>query len=163
MDFSPGAIEGIIWKPLQFYNDKRGWLCEVFRHDELPAEFHPAMAYVSQTAPGVARGPHEHALQADCFAFLGPGEFVLHLWDNRPQSPTFGRYESALVGEDRPMVVVIPPGVVHAYQNVSSVPGWVFNCPNQLYRGEGKQEPVDEIRHEDDSHSPFKVPRRRAA
>jgi dTDP-4-dehydrorhamnose 3,5-epimerase len=163
MDFSPGAIDGIIWKPLRFFNDKRGWLCEIFRHDELPAEFHPAMAYVSQTEPGVARGPHEHVLQADCFAFLGPGEFVLHLWDNRRESPTFGRYESALVGEDRPMVVIIPPGVVHAYQNVSSAPGWVFNCPNQLYRGEGKQEPVDEIRHEDEPHSPFKIPRRRAA
>ena len=163
MDFTPGTIDGIIWKPLRFLSDQRGWLCEIFRHDELPAEFHPAMAYVSQTEPGVARGPHEHVEQADCFGFLGPGEFVLHLWDNRPHSPTFGRYESALVGQDRPMVVVIPPGVVHAYENVGAIGGWVFNCPNQLYRGAGRQQPVDEIRHEEDPHSPFRIPRRQAA
>jgi dTDP-4-dehydrorhamnose 3,5-epimerase len=159
----PATIDGVIWKPLRLFNDARGWLCEIFRDDELPAEFHPAMAYVSETKPGVCRGPHEHVAQADCFAFLGPGDFMLHLWDNRPASASRGAYQAALVGQSRPMVVVIPPGVVHAYENVSATPGWVINCPNQLYRGAGKQEPVDEIRHEDDPTSPFQIPRRRAA
>jgi dTDP-4-dehydrorhamnose 3,5-epimerase len=163
MQFREAAIDGVIWKPLRFFNDSRGWLCEIFRHDELPPEFHPAMAYVSETRPGVCRGPHEHVAQADCFGFLGPSNFMLHLWDNRPLSPTYSHYQSALVGAHRPMVVVIPPGVVHAYQNVGSGPGWVINCPNQLYRGAGKCEPVDEIRHEDDPESVFVIPGRRAA
>jgi dTDP-4-dehydrorhamnose 3,5-epimerase len=55
------------------------------------------------------------------------------------------------------MLIVIPPGVVHAYTNVSDVPGLVFNGPNRLYKGPGRKEPVDEVRHEDDPDSPFRV------
>jgi dTDP-4-dehydrorhamnose 3,5-epimerase len=163
MVFRPAPIDGIIWKPLTAYIDGRGWLCELFRHDEMLDEFYPVMGYVSETKSGITRGPHEHVQQADCFAFLGPGNFRLHLWDNRPGKPTFGNYETQLVGQDRPMMVVIPPGVVHAYHNVSDAPGWVMNFPNQLYRGLGKRAPVDEIRHEDDPNTRFIVPGRRAA
>ena len=41
--------------------------------------------------------------------------------------------------------MIIPCGVVHAYRNVSEVPGWVFNAANRLYAGEGKREEIDEI------------------
>jgi len=30
------------------------------------------------------------------------------------------------------MAVIIPPGVVHAYHNVGTEIGWVFNGPNRL-------------------------------
>ena len=46
----------VITPDLRGFHDARGWLCELFRHDELPAEFHPVMAYISETEPGVARG-----------------------------------------------------------------------------------------------------------
>jgi dTDP-4-dehydrorhamnose 3,5-epimerase len=58
------------------------------------------------------------------------------------------------------MLVVVPPGVVHAYSNVGTGPGWVFNCPDRLYKGTGRKEPVDEIRHELDPQSPFKLDKR---
>jgi dTDP-4-dehydrorhamnose 3,5-epimerase len=157
MQFHPGPISGVIRKPLTIYHDGRGWLCELFRHDELPAEFHPAMAYVSMTDVGVARGPHEHVEQADCFCFLGPSNFKLYLWDRRPDSPTYLAHQTELMGIDRPMLVVIPAGVVHAYKNVGSVSGLVFNCPNRLYKGAGRREPVDEIRHEDLADSPYRL------
>ena len=44
---------------------------------------------------------------------------------------------------------------MHADKDVSHVPGLVFNCPNRLYAGQGRKEPVDEIRHEDLAESPF--------
>jgi dTDP-4-dehydrorhamnose 3,5-epimerase len=157
MRFYPGQIEGVIWKPLRLFSDPRGWLCELFRHDELPAEFHPVMGYISSTRPGIARGPHEHVSQADCFAFLGPSNFQVFLWDNRPQSPSHGARKIETVGEDRPMVLIVPPGVVHAYKNVGNVDGVVFNCPNRLYKGPGRKEAVDEIRHEDDPATPFRL------
>jgi dTDP-4-dehydrorhamnose 3,5-epimerase len=157
MQFREGLIDGVIWKPLKRFNDARGWLCELFRHDELPAEVHPVMAYISETLPGVARGPHEHADQADCFAFLGPGRFKVYLWDNRPASRTYRFRQTAFVGADRPMLLVIPAGVVHAYQCISDEPGIVFNCPNRLYKGWGRKEPVDEIRYEEHGDSPFQL------
>jgi dTDP-4-dehydrorhamnose 3,5-epimerase len=155
MKYHPGAIHDVLWKPLRKYHDGRGWLCELFRHDELPAEFHPVMAYISLTEVGVARGPHEHVDQSDCFCFLGPSNFKVYLWDARASSPTYGMRQVEVVGADRPMLLVVPPGVVHAYKNVGGEPGLVFNCPNRLYKGPGRKEPVDEIRHEDQADSPF--------
>lgn len=163
MKFRPGSIDGMIWKPLKKYHDARGWLCELYRNDELPAEYHPVMGYLSVTEAGIERGPHEHVTQADCFAFLGPSTFRLYLWDNRPASPTYGVHETADVGQDTPTLVIIPPGVVHAYRNIGTIPGVVLNCPNQLYKGTNRAEPVDEIRHEEDPHSPFHLPPQRKA
>jgi dTDP-4-dehydrorhamnose 3,5-epimerase len=88
-EFHSGKIDGVIWRPLRKYQDGRGWLCELFRHDEAPPEFHPVMGYISLTERGVARGPHEHTGQADFFCFLGPSNFKMYLWDNRPKSGTY--------------------------------------------------------------------------
>jgi dTDP-4-dehydrorhamnose 3,5-epimerase len=157
MQFRDGTIEGIVWRPLKKFNDPRGWLCELFRDDDVPKEFQPVMAYISMTQAGVARGPHEHADQADYFCFLGPSDFKVYLWDNRKKSPTFGIRQVRVVGESDPAMLIIPAGVVHAYCNVGSSQGIVFNCPNRLYKGWGRKEPVDEIRHEDDSSSPYRL------
>lgn len=155
--FREGPIEGVIVKSLDRYEDARGWLIELYREDELEPAVHPVMAYVSQTLPGVVRGPHEHREQTDCFGFVGPGDFKLYLWDARPDSPTSGNRQTLLAGQSSRQLVLVPPGVIHAYRNVSQVPGLVFNCPNRLYAGEGKQQPVDEIRHEDRTGSPFVI------
>jgi dTDP-4-dehydrorhamnose 3,5-epimerase len=157
MSFTPGSIDGVIWKPLKKYHDNRGWLCELFRDDELPPDLQPVMAYLSVTEPGVARGPHEHVEQSDYFCFLGPSDFKVYLWDTRSESFTEGQCQVEIVGESNPMLLIVPPGVVHAYKNIGAVPGLVFNAPNRLYKGPGRAEPVDEIRHEDDTDSPYKL------
>jgi dTDP-4-dehydrorhamnose 3,5-epimerase len=157
MQFSNRPIEGMLWKPLQKVHDARGWLCELFRDDELPLEFHPAMGYVSASEPGIVRGPHEHLDQADYFCFIGPSTFKVYLWDNRPDSPTYRAHETVLVGDERPMAIGIPAGIVHAYKNVGGVPGLVYNFPNRLYKGPSRRDPVDEIRYEDDELSPFRI------
>ncbi len=153
--FREGPIEGVVLRPLVRFEDARGWLVELYREDELDPAEHPAMAYASQTLPGVARGPHEHREQTDCFALFGPGDFKLYLWDARPESASRGHRVTLIVGQSNPQGVIVPPGVVHAYKNVSHVPGLVFNCPNRLYAGRDKKGPVDEIRHEDRPESPF--------
>ena len=141
--------------------DARGWLAELFRSDTLEAagmrEAQPVMGYLSMTRPGVARGPHEHRDQTDFFAFTGPSDFEVTLWDNRSDSPTFGQCEKLVLGASRPSTLIVPPGVVHAYRNVGKVDGWAFNFPNRLYRGPGRSEEVDEIRYEDNPSSDFKV------
>ncbi len=155
MSYQHGPIDGLQVRRLGRFEDQRGWLIELFRRDELSRDEVPVMAYVSQTLPGVARGPHGHVEQSDYFAFVGPGDFKLYLWDDRPASPTSGNRQTIVLGESNLAVVIIPPGVVHAYKNISGYPGLVFNCPNRLYAGEGKKEPVDEIRHEDRPDSPY--------
>lgn len=148
------GMEGVIIRPLKKFEDARGWLTELFRDDELPEGFEPTMAYLSVTKPGVARGPHEHVDQTDGFAFVD-GDYDLFLWENRPgrSAPAFkGR-----VGRSNPCLVFVPPGVVHAYRNSGDADAFVLNFPNRLYAGWGKQEPVDEIRHEDLVDSKFRM------
>jgi dTDP-4-dehydrorhamnose 3,5-epimerase len=151
-------IPGVVIRDLKRFSDKRGWLIELFRHDEMAAENHPAMAYVSLTHPGVVRGPHEHRDQADCFCFIGPSTFRLYLWDNREDSPAYGEAFELEAGERAPKMVIVPKGVVHGYKNVGSVEGIVYNAANRLFMGPGRTEEVDEIRHEADPNSPFKIP-----
>jgi len=155
--FIDGPIDGVVFRPLSPYVDRRGWLTELYREDELLPEQHPVMAYISETLPGVARGPHQHIDQTDYFAFIGPGDFVLYLWDARPDSPTRGHRMKMIVGESNRRCVVIPPSVVHAYKNSGTRPGWVFNAPNRLYAGPGKRSPVDEVRYEDQPDCPYRM------
>ena len=155
--FTKGKIRDVIIYPLKKYVDERGWLAELFRHDELASEFYPVMAYISVTEPGIQRGPHEHVEQADLFCFIGPSNFKLQLWDNRETSETYRHAMTLFVGADNPQAVIVPVGIVHGYKNVGSVPGVVINCPNQLFMGENKNNVVDEIRHEDDPNTIFRM------
>ncbi len=155
------TLPGVRVEPFARATDGRGWLSELFRADVLEragmADARPVMAYLSMTLPGVARGPHEHREQTDFFAFAGPSDFEVTLWDNRTGSPAFGRRETLVLGASRPSTLVVPPGIVHAYRNIGEVEGWVLNFPNRLYRGPGRKEPVDEIRYEDDPASGFRL------
>ena len=155
--FKIGEIHGVNIRDLRKFADRRGWLVELFRHDELSQESYPAMAYISSTDPGVTRGPHEHIDQSDLFCFIGPSNFKLRMWDNRKDSESYNHVMTIVVGEDNPKTVLVPAGVVHAYQNIGEVHGIVINCPDRLYMGEGKREKIDEIRHEDDPETKYRM------
>ncbi len=148
-------IKGIKIIKLEKFNDQRGWLSEFFRNDEI-IDYAPAMGYVSQTLPGVSRGPHEHSSQSDFFVFI-VGKFRLYLWDNRQGAKKYRILETFEVGGENPCSVLVPPGVVHAYRCISKEPGLVINLPDSLYKGKGKLEEIDEIRWEDGRNSPFKI------
>jgi len=146
-------IDGVLMRSLSKHEDERGWLCELYRSDEW--DHRPVMCYASWTLAGKVRGPHEHVYQSDCFAFLGPGTFRLYLWDARQESKTHQRRMRLDVGEEKPVVVIVPPGVVHAYRCISEAKGLVVNLPDKLYAGPLRKQEVDEIRHEDVPDSPF--------
>ncbi len=153
--FKNGKIHDVVVKDMVKYLDERGWLTELYRSDEVSPAYLPVMAYISTTLPSVARGPHEHVAQADYFAFLGPSNFKVYLWDNRKDSPTFMVRQIVYAGEDSPRTLIIPPGIVHAYRNVGVHPGMVVNLPNTLFAGKGRRDPVDEVRHENDPGTIF--------
>ncbi|MBU0898069.1 dTDP-4-dehydrorhamnose 3,5-epimerase family protein, partial [Patescibacteria group bacterium] len=137
------------------YEDERGWLAEIYRDDEINIQ--PVMGYISFTKMGVVRGPHEHIEQADGFVFVGPGNFELHLWDRRSDSSTNGEYLKIEVGENNPVLVIVPPGVVHGYKCISELGSYSINLPNKLYRGKGKIEKVDEIRWENNPELLYQI------
>lgn len=154
-------IEGVVIKDVVTFTDDRGSLAELWRSDDFSNKFAfdgcpPTMGYISFTKPQVQRGPHEHEHQTDFFVFIGPGNFAVTLWDNRPSSKTFGERNDFIFGEMKPASILIPKGVVHTYKNISlDKDGMVLNFPDRLYKGYRKQNPVDEIRHEDDPNTIF--------
>jgi dTDP-4-dehydrorhamnose 3,5-epimerase len=155
--FKAGDIADVIVRDLRRFKDDRGWLSELFRSDDLPDQFAPAMAYISSSRPGVTRGPHEHVDQADLFCFIGPSDFRLRMWDNRSSSPTYRHVMTLIAGQSEPKAVIIPRGIVHGYQNIGDVDGIVINLPNRLYMGPGRRQEIDEIRHEDDPDTIFQM------
>lgn len=150
--FVDGEISGVLIRKFNEFHDRRGWLSELYRIDEA-GEYRPAMTYLSVTNPGATRGPHEHIEQTDYFCFMGA--FALYLWDNRKDSQTYGK-KMVIENADR-LIVVVPPGIVHAYKNSGESEGLVLNFPDRLYAGWGKKEKVDEVRYENDPESPFRV------
>ncbi len=151
-------IDGVLVGWTVKHYDHRGWLTELFRSDELPDDFRPAMCYLSMTVPGGIRGPHEHKNQCDCLIFPGPGQFKIFLWDNRQVSTTWGQQMELESNESDTLIIIIPPGIVHGYKNIGIGEGLVVNAPNRLYGGKARKEPIDEIRHENNPDSPFKIP-----
>jgi dTDP-4-dehydrorhamnose 3,5-epimerase len=148
-------IDGVELRELKKHSDNRGWLCELFRQDEIDDKTYPVMSYISMTKPGASRGPHEHKFQTDYICFLGESRFRIFLWDNRSGSSTpperfvFESGKNAIIG------IKIPPGVVHAYKNIGDHDGLVINAPDKLYSGKEHKEVVDEIRYEDRRDSGF--------
>ena len=155
--FRDGTVKDVVIRPAARHSDERGWLMELFRADGVSPEHMPVMAYVSMTRPGVVRGPHEHLDQADCFCFFGPSDFKVYLWDNRALSPTYMVRQVVEAGESAPSIIIVPKKVVHAYRNTGNRDGLVINCPNRLFKGHGRIDPVDEVRYEDVLDSPFRM------
>src|SRR5437762_8939393 len=107
----PGMIDGVVLKLLTVHADDRGLLMEVVRDDE------PVFRSVKQTTftiahPGVIKAFHWHKRQWDVW-FFSSGMAQVVLYDLREGSPTCRRTEVFYMGERRPAVLAIPPGVAH--------------------------------------------------
>jgi len=153
----PG-LPGVRVEALPVYKDPRGSLHELFRLDEVPAGFKPLMACTSWTHPGISRGPHQHVEQDDYFTFAGPSDFTVYLWDDRPGAAGAAIGWIIETGERAPSRIHVPRGVVHAYWNTGKTSGLVVTVTSLLFKGVGRRDPVDEIRHELNPQSPYKFP-----
>ena len=153
----PG-LPGVRVEALPVFRDDRGSLHELFRVDEIPAGFKPLMACSSWSHPGVTRGPHQHVGQDDYFTFAGPSDFMVYLWDDRPGAAGAAKGWFIPTGEQAPTRIHVPRGVVHAYRNTGKAFGLVVTVTSLLFKGEGRCDPVDEIRHELNPQSPYQPP-----
>ncbi|MHB0981549.1 MAG: dTDP-4-dehydrorhamnose 3,5-epimerase family protein [Thermoleophilia bacterium] len=126
-----GHIDGVVVKSLRVIPDDRGRLMEIFRSDdELFAHF--GQIYMTTTYPGVVKAWHMHRQQTDHMCALS-GMFRLALFDARKGSPTRGVLQEIYMGEHRPVLVRIPPGIYHGWRCVSEREGLVVNVPDRLY------------------------------
>lgn len=153
----PG-LPGVRVEALPVFNDARGSLHELYRADEIPGEFKPVMACCSWSHPGLTRGPHQHVMQDDYFTFAGPSDFRVYLWDDRPGAAGAAQGWLINTGQNAPSRIYVPRGVVHAYRNTGTAPGLVVTVTSLLFKGEGRRDPIDEIRHELNPDSNYRPP-----
>jgi dTDP-4-dehydrorhamnose 3,5-epimerase len=156
--FEIPGLSGVRVEALPVFSDPRGSLHELYRSDEIPKGFKPVMACCSWSAPAVTRGPHQHVLQDDYFVFAGPSDFRVYLWDDRPGAAGAAKGWFINTGASAPARIYVPHGVVHAYRNIGAVPGVVVTVTSLLFKGKGRRDPVDEIRHELNPNSPYRLP-----
>jgi len=124
-------IEGVKIKQLKMIPDERGFVMELLRSDdEIFEKF--GQVYVSVAYPGVVKGWHYHKLQTDYFGIV-KGMMKVVLYDQRKESPTYGQINEFFMGDQNPMLLVIPPYVVHGMKAIGAEPGYLMNCPTLPY------------------------------
>ena len=107
-------IKDVKIKDIIFHHDDRGFFSEVLKSGE--ETFHEIkQTSYTETYPGVIKAFHWHKKQWDIwFVARGSAQVVLH--DFRENSPTKGETDVFYPGEKNPMLISIPPGVVHGYR-----------------------------------------------
>jgi dTDP-4-dehydrorhamnose 3,5-epimerase len=68
--------------------------------------------------------------------FVNAGQVKVALYDSRAESPTRGLVNEFRLGERRPGLVVIPPGVWHGLQNLQATESRVLNLVDVAYEYE---------------------------
>lgn len=124
-------IKDVIVKKLLRHPDDRGFFMEILRDDEdLLKRF--GQASISKSYPGVIKAFHYHERQDDIW-FFPVGNAQVVLYDLREDSPTKGETSVFYMGEDNPIVVVIPKGVAHGYRVLGNEPACIVYFTTESY------------------------------
>ena len=124
-------IDGVRVKRLKVIPDERGMLMEMLRDDD---EFFQKVGqvYLSMVYPGVVKGWHYHKKQTDHFVFV-KGMAKVVLYDDREGSGTRGEVNEYFMGEQNPILLVIPPLVLHGMKGIGTEPAYLINIPTEHY------------------------------
>ncbi|MDO9536408.1 MAG: dTDP-4-dehydrorhamnose 3,5-epimerase family protein [Bacillota bacterium] len=125
------CIEGVIVKKLNYIPDERGRLMEIMRCDD-PFFQKFGQIYITTAFPGVIKAWHYHRNQTDHFSVL-VGMAKVVLYDNREDSPTFGALDEFFTGEFNPLLIRIPPLVIHGFKALGNRESVLLNCPTEPY------------------------------
>ena len=124
-------IEGVRTKRLKVIADERGFLMEMMRDDD---EFFQkfGQVYLSVVYPGVVKGWHYHRRQTDHFVIV-KGMAKVVLYDTREGSKTKGEINEFFLGDQNPLLLVIPPLVLHGMKGLGAEPAYLVNTPSEHY------------------------------
>lgn len=126
-----GRIQGVRIKKLERFADDRGFFQEILRDDDgLLNRF--GQASMSKTYPGVIKAFHYHERQDDLWFFpVGNAQAVLY--DLREDSSTKGKTQIVYMGEDNPLLLLIPRGVAHGYRTLGDKPTFIIYFTTESY------------------------------
>ena len=124
-------IDGVTTRKLRLIPDERGYLMEMLRNDWDEYERF-GQVYITAVYPGVVKGWHYHKIQTDHFICV-QGMAKVVLYDGRPDSPTCGEIDEFFMGTQNPILLKIPPGVMHGFKGISVDMTLIVNVPTELY------------------------------
>jgi len=131
-------IDGVTVRKLRLIPDERGFLMEMLRSDW--EEFDKfGQVYVTAVYPGVVKGWHYHKIQTDRFVCVA-GMAKVVLYDGREGSPTRGEVNEFFMGIQNPILLKIPPGVMHGFKGISPDMTLIINIPSEPYNYENPDE-----------------------
>ncbi len=112
------SIEGLLVIERPTFNDERGFFREVFRFNEFEdfsgVNFKPVQINHSLSHPGLIRGIHAEGWNK--IAYPMTGQVFLALVDIRPDSKTFGKYETfEFDTEKEHKALYIPKGIANSF------------------------------------------------
>ena len=130
-NFIPDSIEGCSAVDLVPHGDKRGELVELLTTRNGPV---PSLVHVYQVfaEPGSLRGWVYHERQFDRLAFTN-GRLKVVLHDLRESSPTFGKTNMLVLGEERKALLTIAPMVAHCVENIGPAVASFVNLPTNVF------------------------------
>src|SRR5512142_1162193 len=131
-------IDGAVVKQLRGIADERGYLMEMPRSDD-PVFERFGQSYVTACYPGVVKGWHYHRKQTDNFVCVH-GMAKVVLYDSREGSPTCGEVNEFFIGEQRRLLVQIPPLVYHGFKAVGTETAMIVNLPTEMYNRDSPDE-----------------------
>ena len=132
-------IEGVKSKILKVIPDERGALMEILRSDENDFLEKFGQVYMTTAYPGVVKGWHYHKLQDDNFVVV-KGMIKLVIYDRREGSSTFGEINEFFLGEQKPVMVHIPKGVVHGFKGIGTQEAIIINTVTEPYNYQSPDE-----------------------
>lgn len=143
MNFIPTKLEGCYVIEPKVIQDERGYFMESFNEktfqNKIGQEVHFVQDNQSFSSKGVLRGLHyqtgEHA-QAKLVRVL-QGEVLDVAVDIRPNSPTFGQYESVVLSGENQKQFFVPRGFAHGFLVLSETATFFYKCDN-IYNKESE-------------------------
>lgn len=129
----PRLIDGVAVKEILSVIVDAGHVTEIWRRDwgldSLPVD----QIFQRVIHRGALTAWHAHRETTDR-RFCASGTVTLVLFDGRAASPTARLINEFHVGELRPAVVVVPPGVRHGVMNIGDDSAVVINAVDRAYR-----------------------------
>jgi dTDP-4-dehydrorhamnose 3,5-epimerase len=98
--------------------------------DEIFRKF--GQVYLTTAFPGVVKAWHFHKKQWDHFVCVR-GMMKVVLYDSRDGSPTRGEVNEFFMGDQRAILVQIPPFVYHGFKCIGEHEAIIVNTPTEVY------------------------------
>ncbi|CAH0260161.1 dTDP-4-dehydrorhamnose 3,5-epimerase family protein [Peribacillus simplex] len=132
-------IEGVKVKKLVKHCDDRGFFAELVRDDEPELLSRFGQASCSMSYPGVIKAFHYHEKQDDLW-FFPSGNAQVVLYDLREGSSTKGETDVYYMGEENPIMLLIPKGVAHGYRVLGQKPATILYFTTESYNPKNPDE-----------------------